>query len=292
MKSVKYVIVGCISAVLYAISLLMTSVICLTLAAVSCLIPFKKYRLKCRKQWLTLMQQGWVYCNYLIFLIANGRQFSCEGPKTPDDEHVVVIANHQSWADILFLSVMFRRSLPPMKFFLKRSLLWQLPLAGWVCWLLGFPFLYRHSKEAIKRNPQLKNKDKDTLRKACQQFAHLPGSLVIYIEGTRFTKEKKNKQGKAFKHLLKPRATGLAVVCRELHCAQWIVNANLFYEKRGMWAFFSGQCGRVGIRYTLIPIDDHWRGDYEGDRDFRKSFQTRLNQLWQENDRWQEEVRR
>ena len=292
MNLVKYIVVGCISAVLYTLSLLMTSVIYLMLAAVTCLIPLKKYRLKCRKQWLTLMQQGWVYCNYLIFLIANGRQFSCEGPKTPDDEHVIVIANHQSWADILFLSVMFRSSLPPMKFFLKRSLLWQLPLAGWVCWLLGFPFLYRHSKEEVKRHPHLKNKDKETLRDACKQFTHLPGSLVIYIEGTRFSKEKHEKQGRPYKHLLKPRATGLAVVSQELDCAQWIVNASLFYEKKGMWAFFSGQCGRLRLHYTLIPINEYWRGDYENNRDFRKNFQSRLNQVWHENDQWQEEVRR
>ena len=74
------------------------------------------------------------------------------------DEWYMMIANHQSWVDILVLLRVFNRRIPYLKFFLKKSLIW-VPLLGLAWWALEFPFMRRYSKAEIDRNPSLRGKD-------------------------------------------------------------------------------------------------------------------------------------
>ena len=278
-------LLGVLSLTLYLLILISNSIVSLLISGILLLVPITVYRRRWRIKALTGMQVIWTRLNYLVFLLANRNQFTVNGPAIPISDHLIVIANHQSWADIIVMSVALGRRIPPMKFFMKRSLLWSLPLGGVVCWLLGFPFLHRHSKEAIRRNPQLKDKDKSTIKSACAQFKSMPGSLTIYVEGTRLTVEKHQQQRSPYKHLLKPRATGLAIACEEIgDVAPYIVNVMISYDRVGMWHFFTGYCGRVQVDYNLVPMSEDWCGDYEHDRLFRAAFQKRLNALWQAND--------
>jgi len=48
--------------------------------------------------------------------------------------------------DILVLEKVFNRKVPMLKFFIKKELLWTLPVAGWAAWLLDFPFMERYHK--------------------------------------------------------------------------------------------------------------------------------------------------
>jgi 1-acyl-sn-glycerol-3-phosphate acyltransferase len=63
-------------------------------------------------------------------------------PLTGRDCWYLVVANHQTWSDILVLQDALVGRIPPLKFFVKRELLW-LPMAGHCMWLLDFPFLRR-----------------------------------------------------------------------------------------------------------------------------------------------------
>ncbi len=56
----------------------------------------------------------------------------------------MVIANHQSWVDILILQRVLNRKIPFLKFFLKRSLS-LCPFLGLAWWALDFPFMRRYS---------------------------------------------------------------------------------------------------------------------------------------------------
>ena len=69
----------------------------------------------------------------------------------------------------------------------------------------------RHTKEQIAKNPELKDRDMMEARKACEQLLSQPFTLLNYLEGTRFTQEKHDQQKSPYKHLLKPKAGGLAL---------------------------------------------------------------------------------
>src|SRR5690606_38503076 len=45
------------------------------------------------------------------------------------DGHYLVLANHQSWVDIVVLQKVFNRRIPLLRFFLKRQLFW-VPVLG------------------------------------------------------------------------------------------------------------------------------------------------------------------
>ena len=80
------------------------------------------------------------------------------------DHWYVVISNHQSWSDILVLQDTFLRRIPPLKFFVKRQLIW-IPLLGLAMWLLGFPYVRRYSREALAQDPSLRRHDQRTFER-------------------------------------------------------------------------------------------------------------------------------
>ena len=165
-----------------------------------------------------------------------------------------------------------------LKFFMKKELLWALPIAGWACYFLGYPFMTR----------ELKTKDIETTRKACAKFKEFPTTVMNFVEGTRFTEKKHQNQASPYQHLLKPRATGLAVVLQELHPQlKGIINVSLQYTPSGLslWEMLSGKIQTIDLHYELLPITPDLIGDPYQDRLFRKSFQLWLNNLWKEKDR-------
>ncbi|TGN37544.1 acyltransferase, partial [Marinobacter confluentis] len=79
-------------------------------------------------------------------------------------------------------------------------------------WALDFPFMQRHTKDQIARNPSLKGRDIEATRAACEKFRFTPVTIFNFMEGTRFTPAKQSAQKSPYRHLLKPRAGGTAVV--------------------------------------------------------------------------------
>src|SRR5690606_9757768 len=120
------------------------------------------------------------------------------------DGHYLVLANHQSWVDILVLQKVFNRRVPLLRFFLKRSLFW-VPVLGLAWWALDFPFMGRYNRRQIAKNPELGRRDIETTRKACEKFRDIPVSIMNFVEGTRFTEAKHAQQASPFRHLLKPK---------------------------------------------------------------------------------------
>src|SRR5690606_19888499 len=127
------------------------------------------------------------------------------------DGHYLVLANHQSWVDILVLQQIFNRRIPLLRFFLKRQLFW-VPVLGLAWWALDFPFMGRYTHRQIARNPERGKRDMEAARRACRKFRDLPVSIMSFVEGTRFTAEKHARQDSPYRHLLKPRSGGVAFV--------------------------------------------------------------------------------
>lgn len=201
-------------------------------------------------------------------------------------EWYMLVANHQAWADILIVVRTFGTRIPGVKFFFKRSLLW-VPVLGLALWGLDFPSMSRHSKAAIARDPSLKGKDLERTRKACARFRHHPVTIINFLEGTRFTREKHQQQNSVYRHLLMPKAGGLAFALNamdgQLH---QLLDLTIHYEG-GIPSYWSYVCGRVKtirVQVRQVPIPADLLGDYEGDLEFRARFQQWVNTLWQQKD--------
>ena len=133
---------------------------------------------------------NWVATNSLIQNIFSPYKIELTGlDALQRKDWYLVIANHQSWVDILVLQRVLHNRIPFLNFFLKKELLY-VPFLGLAWWALDFPFMKRSSKSQLKKNPKLKGKDIETTRKACEKFKTMPVSIVNFVEGTRFTSDK------------------------------------------------------------------------------------------------------
>ena len=209
---------------------------------------------------------------------------------TPHDWYLI-IANHQSWVDILVLQRVFNRRIPFLKFFLKKELIW-VPILGLAWWALDFPFMRRYTKAFLAKNPHMKGKDMETTRRACEKFQYKPVSIMNFVEGTRFTKAKHDAQHSPFTHLLKPRAGGVAFVLSamgdQLHK---LIDVTIDYPNGvpSFWDFVSGKVKDIRVKVMVTPIKDIMDGGFFSDTYFsdpeqRERFQQWLNSRWTEKD--------
>ncbi len=203
------------------------------------------------------------------------------------DGHYLMLANHQSWVDILVLQQVFNRRIPFMRFFLKRQLFW-VPLLGLAWWALDFPFMGRYTPKQIARRPELAGRDIIATRHACEKFRAIPVTIVNFVEGTRFTLAKHARQGPGYQHLLRPKSGGVAFVLdamgEGLHA---ILDATIAYPggRPTLVDLLSGRVREVRIHVRLRPIPvELLGGDYQNDRAFRVRFQQWMNGLWHEKD--------
>ena len=198
----------------------------------------------------------------------------------------LVLANHQSWVDIVVLQRALHGEIPFLKFFLKKELLY-VPILGLAWWALDFPFMQRYTQSFLKKNPHLRGKDLETTRKACDKFKHKPVSVMSFIEGTRYTHTKHDKQKSPFEHLLKPKAGGIAFVLDAMgeHLTT-LVDVTIYYpEGIPTFAdFLSGRIKNVDIEINTRKIDSELSGDYMNDRSHKIAFQKWITQFWHEKD--------
>ena len=230
----------------------------------------------------------WSTFNSFIFDLLLPIRWTIHLPSTINSKHwYILIANHRSWTDIMVLFKALRNKSERQTFFLKRELLWLLPLVGTACYLLDYPFLVRHSKKDLRKNPKLKWKDIETTKAACEKFKILPCTIINFLEGTRFTAERAKRQKSPYKHLLKPKATGLALILNIMkNHLSGILDTTIKYSEPTptFWKFISGQIKSIEVTARLLPISEEIIGNYYGDRDFRKRLQKYLNDLWLEKD--------
>ena len=256
------------------------------IAFLKLIIPFKFCRRPC-DAWLNWLAGNWIAVNNLNLRLVGGTRWDVRGLKDLKmDAWYLVVANHQSWVDILVLQKIFYRKIPFLKFFLKKELIW-VPVLGLAWWALDFPFMKRYSTAFLKRNPHLKGKDIEITKKACRKFETIPVSIMNFIEGTRFTPAKHVRQGSPYRHLLRPKSGGIAFVLASMgNQISGIVDVTIVYPQ-GVGSFWDMICGRIPdirVQVSLIPITDEIRGDYFNDRAFKRNFQKWLNTRWLEKD--------
>jgi 1-acyl-sn-glycerol-3-phosphate acyltransferase len=236
---------------------------------------------------LVVIAESWIAVNSALFDLFTRTQWHVEGLEDlKRDGNYLVLCNHQSWVDIPVLQKVFNRRIPFLRFFLKSQLIW-VPLLGPAWWALDFPFMKRHSREQLAKHPELAGKDRETTRKACEKFRHMPVSVMNFVEGTRFTRAKHDAQGSPYTHLLRPKAGGVAFVLdamgEGLHA---IVDVTIVYAQGAgsMMDLIAGRVRDIRVHIRQRAIDPALRGDYESDAAFRERFQAWINTLWAEKD--------
>ncbi|MDY6906482.1 MAG: acyltransferase [Thermodesulfobacteriota bacterium] len=277
---------GVLSLLLYVLNTVFWCVPLFSVSIIKFIVPITAFRDFCSKI-LVAIAFAWVFCNNMNQNLFNRMDIRVLGlEKLSMDDWYLIVANHQSWVDILVLQRIFYKKAPFLKFFLKKELIW-VPILGIAWWALDFPFMRRYSSSFIKKYPHLKGKDIEITRKACQKFSRSPVSVINFLEGTRFTPEKHKKQQSPFTHLLKPKAGGIAFVLAAMgEHLNSLVNVTIIYPPgpKSFWDFVCGRIDRVFVNVELMPITDDLIGDYFEDEAFRSRFQSWVNDLWQKND--------
>ena len=169
-------LLGIINSLLYASITVFFGIAVLIGGLLVWIIPSKRWR-HCATRQVLKIPLGWMSLVNVVIQWNSRHRWDIQGPMTAlhPNRWYVLIANHQSWIDILVLGFVFNRHIPLLKFFMKKELLWTLPFAGLACWLLDYPFVSRHSRSAIRKNPELKYRDIQAVKKACQKI-HDPSS--------------------------------------------------------------------------------------------------------------------
>ena len=108
-----------------------------------------------------------------------------------------------------------------------------------------------------------------------------------FLEGTRFTSEKRQKQNSPYKNLLKPKAGGIAIVLGAMgEQLRAILDVTIVYPEgvQDIWAFLCSRSPNIIVRVKQISVDEGLSGDYFTDRNYRRHFNDWLHTLWSEKD--------
>jgi len=256
-------------------------------AVIKLVVPLPSLRRGITKV-LMAIGENWISVNTALLQNAACIDWQARGlEQLRKDRWYLIMVNHQSWVDILVLQTTFNRRIPFLKFFIKQQLIW-FPLLGLAWWALDMPFMKRYSPSYLAKHPHMKGKDLQRTRKACEKFRHTPTSVINFVEGTRFSVEKRDRKKSPYQHLLIPRAGGFAVAMASMGTLfNAILDVTLVYPK-GAAQFWSLCCGDpvpVVIDVWQRPVED-WliAGDYELDREFRRNVHRWLGDIWKQKD--------
>ncbi|PHV11585.1 acyltransferase [Chitinimonas sp. BJB300] len=280
-------LLGIFSAVMIVLNVLVLGAMILLLALIKFFLPFVSVR-RVVDPVLNGLGQAWVGNNSLWMALVQKTNWRVEGlDKLSPQGWYLVTSNHQTWVDILVLQRVFHRRVPFLKFFLKQELI-LVPVIGLVWWALDFPFMKRYSEAYLKKHPEKRGQDQATTRRACEKFSVVPTSVINFLEGTRFTKVKHDRQGSPFHYLLKPKAGGIALAINAMgEKFQSLLDVTVFYPEGApsFWDLLSGRVKQIVVLVNEQPIPrDLMVGDYGGDAEFRARMQAWVQGLWQAKD--------
>ncbi|MDB2387414.1 acyltransferase, partial [Shewanella sp.] len=232
---------------------------------------------------------AWATCNGGILRLLADIEWDIEGLENLDkNSWYLLISNHLSGFDIAAQTYALRNHIPMLKFFLKRELMY-VPFLGLGCWALDMPFMSRTSPAKLKKNPKLKGKDLENTRKACERFRFMPTSIINYVEGSRFTAEKHQRQDSPYRYLLRPKAGGIAFALSAMG-EQFtnVLNMTVLYpevfKKDALYEVMHGRLKKIVIRVKVIPVPEVDNKRYFSESNYRVEFQRWLNALWLEKD--------
>lgn len=284
---VSKTLIGVVSSLMLSINTLFWCIIIFFFALLKLLLPFKSVRILIDRI-LNGLATNWISCNSGWMRLTQKTRWDVQGLDGLQYKNwYLVNTNHQSWVDIFVLQHLLNRKIPFLKFLIKRQLIY-VPVIGLAWWALDFPFMRRHSREYLEKHPNMRGKDLETTRKACEKFARIPTSVMNFPEGTRFTTTKHDEQKSPYRFLLKPKAGGIALTLESMgHKFQSFLDITIVYPDGGprFWDFLCGMVNRITVHIQHLKIPKEFiGGDYENNAKYREAFQQWLYQLWLEKD--------
>ncbi len=237
--------------------------------------------------------QNWIGINnWLIDHVLPSKQWHIHMDDSIEQgKNYLLICNHQSWVDTSIIQYVSQGRLPLTRFFAKHELLY-IPIVGQAFYLLDFPMMKRHSKEAIAKNPALAGKDLAEARRACQLLVDKPFVLLNYLEGTRFSPKKHELQQSPFKHLLKPKAGGFALALSALgDKIDGILDMTIVYgdgvpQYHELW---EGKTKHLAVDIRPVSMDDELldalkQGQYSDNPAIKTALHDWLDGVWHAKD--------
>lgn len=259
------------------------------------LVPNRRFRNSCEAL-MESFAENWISGNNFVLNTFHPIKWNFSGLESlRRDRSYLVSANHQSWTDIVVLQRAFNRRIPFARFFIKQELVY-VPLLGWAWQALNFPRMKRYSKEFLEKHPEKRGEDLATTRKMCEHFRGKPMSILNFLEGTRFTEAKHDRQQSPYKNLLRPKTGGLAFVIEcmgdQFHS---MLDVTIYYP-RGVvtiWQLLMGGLPEVKLEAREVVFPQPAAGaSYLEDESHRASMQSWVQDMWQKKDRRLSELAR
>lgn len=276
-----------IHLILQITNMSLTALILTIFGIIKFLLPFKVVTLVVNPiMSITFSMFGLVSVALIKFFNNTELHYTIAGELSIDDWYLMM-PNHLSYLDIILLIEFTANRIPSPKFFVKKELIWM-PCVGVSAWALDMPFMQRYSRQFIEKNPHLKGKDIETTRASCQKFKNTPTTVINFVEGSRCTPEKKKLKNSPYKHLLPPKAGGIAFTLAAMG-EQFtnILDVTIQYPENQLHPMndmLGGKLKKVIVYIDVIPVSEDVIGDYFNDEEFKIRFQAWLNQLWQRKD--------
>ncbi|MDY6798584.1 MAG: acyltransferase [Pseudomonadota bacterium] len=280
-------VIGLINALLLGINTLFWCLILYIPLLVRLILPFRAVQVFTSKLMIWI-SESWVACNTGWMKLTQRTRWTVTGEEELEREAwYLVLSNHQSWVDILAMQRVFNRRAPFLKFFLKQQLIW-VPVIGLAWWALDFPFMKRYSREYLLKHPEKRGEDLKSTRRSCERFRHTPVSVMNFVEGTRFTPAKHDKQQSPYRHLLVPKAGGVGFVLDAMGDAiETLVDVTIAYPGGAptFWQFLCGEVSEIRMEIHTRKIPDNLKGrDYSADAEYRRAIKDWLTEQWQQKD--------
>ena len=287
MKVIKSNLVGLITFLLILIELIIGFGTLAIINIPRAVIPLKSFKLFLAKI-SNKIGDLTVYGLKLIMLLMHGNNIQVINNEKYDmNKWYMAMSNHQSWADIFVLLTVANKKIPLLKFFMKKEL-WWIPFVFLANKTLNMPFVNRHSKKAIEKNPSLRTKDYENTLKSCKRFLRAPSTIFSYAEGTRFTSEKHKAQNSKYKNLLQPKIGGMATALSAMPEIDTLINFSVVYKskKRSAWFFLNGEMKDVKVFIKSYKIPENLKNrNYGSDHLYREEFKEWIEEIWDEKDR-------
>ena len=257
------------------------------------IIPLKSFKIFLAKI-SNIIGDITVYGLKLIMLLMHGKNITVINDQDFDEnEWYMAMSNHQSWADIFILLTVANYKLPLLKFFMKKEL-WWIPFVFLANKTLNMPFVNRHTKKEIEKNPSLRTLDYENTLKSCKRFLRTPSTIFSYAEGTRFTNDKHIQQGSKYKNLLEPKIGGMATALSAMPNINTLVDYTLVYKskKRDAWSFAKGDMKQAKVLVSKYKIPENLKNkNYLNDKSYRDEFKDWIEGIWAEKDKKIEELK-
>lgn len=280
-----------LTAVGVVLPIVLVSLLCFipfyTLALIRLLVPWRPLRRFCIHGLLAIARLwGFVLRDVLRAMLPT--RFQINGvERLGRHEWYLILANHQSWVDILVMFIALHGKVPFFRFFMKRELLW-LPFFGIALWALDFPAMRRYSREHLERHPEDRGKDLDTVRRAVEKFQRAPVTLVNFVEGTRFSEGKRLEQESPYRSLLRPKSGGLALVLGAMGTRlSAILDVTIAYPRKGVdfWRFISGQVPWIEVDVDRVDPPPRLTSRSDADSpDYRDDVRAWVHERWTRKD--------